>query len=562
MSSFDRAALDVHWGLEKTYDFYLNKFGRNSYDNLGKKIVSFVNKNNWANAQFVRTDTVLVFGCNNNSPFVDLDIVAHEMTHAVTYHTSHLGNVGEPGALNEALSDVFGVCVNNEVKSGNGQFNWIYSDHTYTNPRNMQNPTCKFYYGTGWVDVTDTSFNNDNGGTHTNLGVFCYWFYLLANGGSGTNEIGISYDVEGIGLDHALRICYLMNTAYLTSNSDYIDACRCSYLAAEQLGYTDEIEQIREAWIAVGVQQFIDAAISGPRELCAYNYNYEIVNLPNNYRVSWNISGPNQENFVVWSSDSVCELWVSSYKKNSNAILNAAISYNNNVIKTISKKLYTHTETLQVSGFQYEYRDEYSNYYPEQTFSYTAPNATEGYSSNQISINADCDISLTSSRFRGMNITFEGNSLPANVSHTDDCVRFHTSPFSLPPLLKNGQTRLGGGGLIPLSYPLTMNVSSTDNCKDFTLNFTVSSIPYLNDAELMISVSGNVLNIFFGAFIPGLSGGGSWQLLISNAQTGQTVISRNVTDSSTTVNISSFSYGLYIVRAIYDGNTYTAKFYK
>ena len=236
-------------------------------------------------------------------------------------------------------------------------------------------------------------------------------------------------------------------------------------------------------------------------------------------------------------------------------------------MKTISKKLYTHNNNLQVSVFQHEYRDEYSNYYPEQTFSYTASNASNGYSSNQISINADCDINLTSSRFLGMDITFEGNSLPTNVLRTDSCIRFHTGPFSLPPLFKNGQTRLGGGEHVLLSYPLTMNVSSTCGYKDFTLNFTVSSIPYLNDVELTINVNGNNLNIFFSEATPIPIGGGlyqqvNWQLNILNAQTLQTVFSQSVVGNSITVNIGSWPSGLYIIHAIYDGVTHSAKFSK
>src|SRR6185369_15530640 len=31
-------ALDAHWGMEKTYDFYLNVFNRNSYDGKGSVI--------------------------------------------------------------------------------------------------------------------------------------------------------------------------------------------------------------------------------------------------------------------------------------------------------------------------------------------------------------------------------------------------------------------------------------------------------------------------------------------------------------------------------------------
>ena len=42
MTNYDRAALDVHWGVEMTYDYYYNKFGRNSYDNQGSVIRSFL----------------------------------------------------------------------------------------------------------------------------------------------------------------------------------------------------------------------------------------------------------------------------------------------------------------------------------------------------------------------------------------------------------------------------------------------------------------------------------------------------------------------------------------
>lgn len=569
MSSFGRAALDVHWGIEKTYDFYLNTFGRNSYDNMGKKIISFVNRNGYNGAYFFRRDTILVFGVKDNIHYVDVDVVAHEMTHAITHLTSNLNPYGDSDALNEALSDVFAVGVEHEVKPNNGELIWVLSENLKPGGiRDLRNPKCKFYHGIGWGDITNSSGQVIDDSAHVNSGVFSYWFYLLSNGGSGTNEVGDDYDVVGIGLDHALRICYLMNTTYLTSNSDYIDACRCSYLAAEQLGYTDEIEQIREAWIAVGVQYFLEASIDGQSVLCTnYNNNYYILNIPSAYNVSWMISGVDQWNYDPNSLNHYCHIMVVNCDANSNAILNAEISYNNKVIKTISKKLFTYNNELQVSGLQEEYRDEYSNYYPEQTFSYTALNAANGYSSSQISINEDCDIYLTSNRFRGMDISFEGNSLPTNVSHIDNCVSFHTSLFSLPPLAKNGQTRLGGGGLIPLSYPLTMNVSSTCGYKDFTLNFTVSSIPYLNDVELTINVNGNNLNIFFSEATPIPIGGGlyqqvNWQLNILNAQTLQTVFSQSVVGNSITVNIGSWPSGLYIIHAIYDGVTHSAKFSK
>ena len=40
-----------------------------------------------------------------------LDVIGHELTHAVTEHTANLVYKNESGALNESLSDIMGVMV-------------------------------------------------------------------------------------------------------------------------------------------------------------------------------------------------------------------------------------------------------------------------------------------------------------------------------------------------------------------------------------------------------------------------------------------------------------------
>lgn len=559
MSNYDRAALDVHWGVETTYDFYLNKFGRNSYDNNGAVLKSYVNKSLYDNACWNPNYCIMEYGIDtNNNPLVGLDVTAHELTHAVTMATSNLRN-GESAALNEGLSDAFAVCVEYEAKPNNGNLIWTFGEDVQTGGfRNLSNPTCKFYHGTGW---------NAYGEEHVNGGVFGYWFYLLASGGSGTNEVGDSYQVDGIGLDQAIRICYLMNTAYLTSNSNYIDACRCSYLAAEQLGYTDAIEQMREAWLAVGVQYFLDAYIDGPDVLCGPSL-YSVEGLPLAYDVSWDLGEIYNSYFAIpYQDNHESEVWCANYTVNHSDILIAKLKYHGIVLKTLKKDIFTHANSLFISGTQDEYRDSFSDYYPEQTFSYTASDAGNGYSSSDISVNADCQIHLESSRFKGMNISFEGHFLPSHVYHSGDYVSFRTNP-GLLSLLGNSSTRAGGDRLtISYDYSLTMRVHGDNSCKDFTLNFVVSPIPYLSSNALQISVSGNTLYIFFNEPLDTPIGGGlfqqdSWTLRIKSAVTGQTVELKTVYGNSTTVNISSFMHGVYIVRAEYNGTIYSAKFYK
>ena len=60
--------------------------------------------------------------------------------------------------------------------------------------RSMENPHAyghpKTYLGDNWHSGV-----SDNGGVHINSSVQNYWFYLLANGGSDTNEFGHSFNI-------------------------------------------------------------------------------------------------------------------------------------------------------------------------------------------------------------------------------------------------------------------------------------------------------------------------------------------------------------------------------
>ena len=80
-------------------------------------------------------------------------------------------------------------------------------------------------------------------------------FYLLTEGGSGTNE-GINFSVSGLGITKSRRIAYKVLTGgYLTNSSNYLSACYAWIHAAEDLyGYCSlEALQTAEAWYATGV---------------------------------------------------------------------------------------------------------------------------------------------------------------------------------------------------------------------------------------------------------------------------------------------------------------------
>lgn len=342
LSTIDRAAIDVHWGVEKTYDFYLNKFGRNSYNNNGHTITSFVNViyglDYYPNAQW--TGSYMLFGrLGTNYPLVSVDIIAHEYTHAVTSSTSNLTYQNESGAINEGLSDVFGVCVEKNAKPNNPDSDiWkIGEDCTSGGLRDLSNPTCKYYHGTGW-----SYSNDDNGGVHTNSGVFNYWFYLLVNGGSGINESNNYYSVDSIGFDKAIQICYLANAAYLMSNHQYKDARYCTLYAAQALNYSPNvINQVGNAWDAVGIYDVIVGS--------NYIFNtadYSATTVPDSLSVNWVLTGNNAANFSVQNnvpSHNHCRITrISGAEFNgvTNLTLSAQIMHGSSIVYTAIKHLH------------------------------------------------------------------------------------------------------------------------------------------------------------------------------------------------------------------------------
>jgi len=79
-----------------------------------------------------------------------------------------------------------------------------------TSLRSMINPNSGLsaqpdtYQGNFWH-----TGSSDNGGVHTNSGVMNFWFYLLAEGGSGINDNGDIYNVSGIDKIKAAKIVYM-----------------------------------------------------------------------------------------------------------------------------------------------------------------------------------------------------------------------------------------------------------------------------------------------------------------------------------------------------------------
>ncbi|MCC7331115.1 MAG: M4 family metallopeptidase [Flavobacteriales bacterium] len=254
LSGTDKYATDAHWGAESTYDYFFIKHGRNSIDNAGFRLDSYVHYDvNFGNAFWDGQRMTYGDGSSGTSPFTALDIAGHEISHGLTTFTANLVYQDESGALNESFSDIFGVSVEFFARPGNS--NWLMGEDLGFTIRNMQNPNSKSdpdtYMGTYWAALGGA----DNGGVHTNSGVQNFWYYLLTSGGTGTNDNGDSYNVVGLGLDKASQVAFRNLTVYLTTNSVYADARFYAIQSAIDLfgACTPEVESVTNAWYAVGV---------------------------------------------------------------------------------------------------------------------------------------------------------------------------------------------------------------------------------------------------------------------------------------------------------------------
>ncbi len=258
VTSAQQAGVSAHFGAEKTYEYYFKQFGRNSIDNKGMAMKSYAHFNPIPYSNAYWNGVAMHYGDGNMStvlPFVSLDIVGHEFTHGVTGSEAGLIYYGESGALNESFSDIFGAMVEFDAQNGTGD--WLLGEDIYPGGgfiRSMSNPNGgsqpDTYFGTYWYGGT-----SDNSGVHRNSGVQNYWFYLLCNGGSVTNDFGKTFMVPAIGRQKASKIAYETLTNYLTSSSDYFDARTQSETAAKALfgANSPEFIAVQTSWKAVGV---------------------------------------------------------------------------------------------------------------------------------------------------------------------------------------------------------------------------------------------------------------------------------------------------------------------
>ena len=245
-------AVSMIWAMDRIYDYYLTIHGRNSIDGQGMTMYSIINlgqdyNNAYWNGHYIH------FGNGDGFRYSDLcgavDVIAHEITHGVTQHTSNLIYENQSGALNEAMSDIFGACA--EIWIDGGPDDWLMGEDAYTPAvsgdamRDMEDPassrvTNKLPTHMDEYQYLPNTQDGDWGGVHVNMSIITRAFVMIA---------------KSIGRQKAEQVFYKAQTDYLTRSSRFVDCRLAAAQSARDLYGDNEAGAVETAFDAVGVGQ-------------------------------------------------------------------------------------------------------------------------------------------------------------------------------------------------------------------------------------------------------------------------------------------------------------------
>jgi Zn-dependent metalloprotease len=256
----DQATDEAYEGLGATFDFFAEKFDRNSIDDSGMALNATVHFGQDYNNAFWNSEQ-MVFGDGDNEIFnrftISLDVIGHELSHGVTEDESQLQYFNQSGALNESMSDVFGSLIKQySAKQTANDANWLIGDGLLARGiqgialRSMKDPGSAFddpLLGKDPQPKHMQDFVNtfsDNGGVHINSGIPNHAFYLIA-----TRIGGYSWDKAG-------RIWYdALRDARVKPNIGFQRFARITHETASRLygANSTEHQAVRSGWEEVGI---------------------------------------------------------------------------------------------------------------------------------------------------------------------------------------------------------------------------------------------------------------------------------------------------------------------
>jgi Zn-dependent metalloprotease len=255
----DAEANEAYDGLGATFDFFAEVYDRNSIDDEGLHLDATVHYGRRYDNAFWNGQQ-MVFGDGDGDLFnrftISLDVIAHELTHGVTGDEARLVYLGQAGALNESVSDVFGSLVKQYARKQTAdQADWLIGEGLFTPKvhgvalRSMKAPGTAFddaLLGRDPQPATMADYvrtSSDSGGVHTNSGIPNHAFYLAA------------IALGGFAWEKAGRIWYeTLRDKRLKPTATFHQFARYTVVNAGHFFGTAERQAVAGAWEAVGIR--------------------------------------------------------------------------------------------------------------------------------------------------------------------------------------------------------------------------------------------------------------------------------------------------------------------
>jgi Zn-dependent metalloprotease len=264
-------AVSAHVNAIAVSEFLRTVLLRNNIDDRGGVMLSTINcvvadaspgPKQWHNAfwngeqmvygQVLRPDGLRSLAAN-------VDVVAHEMFHGVTDHTSRLEYAFQSGALNESYSDIFGTIVANLGNDDPRTWDWLLGQNLLVGDKPFRDVSNPPHFGQpdhmNKFRVLPFSRGGDWGGVHTNSGIHNKAAFNMLTTENDDTTLTLTLTPAEVG-----AVFYLALTQRLTRTSQFIDSRRAVMASAQTLFRTlpeDErtrkISAVEAAFDAVGI---------------------------------------------------------------------------------------------------------------------------------------------------------------------------------------------------------------------------------------------------------------------------------------------------------------------
>lgn len=258
------SAVDAHRYTADVDAWFRRRVGWASYDGRGSPMKVVVHENTPDNQNNAYWDNLGGMHYNDGDIHLPngtvrptstaLDVTGHEVMHGVTQHTSGLTYEGQSGALNEALSDIFGTFIEHEYVPINsslwtiGEAAWSTTGgiRDFIHPSRFNQPDHMKNLMFAGQAPTD---QNDWAGVHFNSGIVNNaWFLMTWGGQNDTSKIDV---LTALGFDESRRLWWATARFLLKPGSTFDQTAR------SQLGWAKSngtpLEPVACAWVATGV---------------------------------------------------------------------------------------------------------------------------------------------------------------------------------------------------------------------------------------------------------------------------------------------------------------------